>query len=263
MGDNIYLGDRDGVRTPMQWSADRNGGFSRADTQRLYLPPIMDPVYGYAGGERRGAGAQPVVAAALDAPADRRAAGAPRVRPRQRSPCLHPDNRHIAAYVARAGGRGACCASRTWRARPQAVSLDLSRYTGRTPVEMTRLERVSADRRRPLRAHAARATRFFWFVLAAPRPRRRYRRRTRRATPQLPEFVTVVLPRGRASLLDDAGAHDARARRACRRSLAANRLSPRAQAAGAARACAISCRSAPSDDAPALAILGVAAPTRR
>ena len=47
MGDNIYLGDRDGVRTPMQWSADCNGGFSRADTQRLYLPPIMDPVYGF------------------------------------------------------------------------------------------------------------------------------------------------------------------------------------------------------------------------
>ena len=47
MGDNIYLGDRDGVRTPMQWSPDRNGGFSRADPARLYLPPIMDAIYGY------------------------------------------------------------------------------------------------------------------------------------------------------------------------------------------------------------------------
>jgi maltose alpha-D-glucosyltransferase/alpha-amylase len=47
MGDNIYLGDRDGVRTPMQWSADRNGGFSRADFAQLYLPPLMDPVYGF------------------------------------------------------------------------------------------------------------------------------------------------------------------------------------------------------------------------
>jgi len=47
MGDNLYLGDRDGVRTPMQWTPDRNAGFSRADFAQLYLPPLMDPVYGY------------------------------------------------------------------------------------------------------------------------------------------------------------------------------------------------------------------------
>src|SRR3712207_74554 len=47
MGDNIYLGDRDSVRTPMQWSPDRNAGFSKADFARLYLPPLMDPVYGF------------------------------------------------------------------------------------------------------------------------------------------------------------------------------------------------------------------------
>jgi maltose alpha-D-glucosyltransferase/alpha-amylase len=47
MGDNIYLGDRDGVRTPMQWSPDRNAGFSAADFAQLYLPPLMDPVYGF------------------------------------------------------------------------------------------------------------------------------------------------------------------------------------------------------------------------
>jgi maltose alpha-D-glucosyltransferase / alpha-amylase len=47
MGDNIYLGDRDGVRTPMQWSPDRNGGFSKADFERQFLPPLMDPVYGF------------------------------------------------------------------------------------------------------------------------------------------------------------------------------------------------------------------------
>jgi maltose alpha-D-glucosyltransferase/alpha-amylase len=47
MGDNIYLGDRDGVRTPMQWSPDRNAGFSRADFAQLFLPPLMDPVYGF------------------------------------------------------------------------------------------------------------------------------------------------------------------------------------------------------------------------
>ncbi len=47
MGDNIYLGDRDGVRTPMQWTPDRNGGFSRADFAALYLPPLMDSVHGF------------------------------------------------------------------------------------------------------------------------------------------------------------------------------------------------------------------------
>src|SRR5690606_17076499 len=47
MGDNVYLGDRDSVRTPMQWNPDRNAGFSRADFAQLYLPIIMDPVYGY------------------------------------------------------------------------------------------------------------------------------------------------------------------------------------------------------------------------
>src|ERR1700677_3006675 len=47
MGDNIWLGDRDGVRTPMQWTPDRNGGVSSSDPQRLYLPPVMDPIYGF------------------------------------------------------------------------------------------------------------------------------------------------------------------------------------------------------------------------
>ena len=47
MGDNFYLGDRNGVRTPMQWSPDRNAGFSNANSQKLYLPPIADPEYNY------------------------------------------------------------------------------------------------------------------------------------------------------------------------------------------------------------------------
>ena len=58
MGDNVYLGDRNGVRTPMQWTGDRNAGFSRADPARLVAPPVMDPGLRLSGPERRGAGAR-------------------------------------------------------------------------------------------------------------------------------------------------------------------------------------------------------------
>ena len=64
MGDNVFLGDRDGVRTPMQWTGDRNGGFSRADFAQLYAPPLMDPVFGFPGGQRRGAAADADLGAA-------------------------------------------------------------------------------------------------------------------------------------------------------------------------------------------------------
>ena len=74
MGDNVFLGDRDGVRTPMQWTGDRNGGFSRADFAQLYAPPLMDPVYGYqAAVNVEGAAAHahvvPSLAQALHSPA--------------------------------------------------------------------------------------------------------------------------------------------------------------------------------------------------
>jgi len=59
MGDNIYLGDRNGVRTPMQWSPDKNAGFSQASPEQLYLPPVMDHVYGYQAVNVESASAQP------------------------------------------------------------------------------------------------------------------------------------------------------------------------------------------------------------
>ena len=71
MGDNIYLGDRNGVRTPMQWNADRNAGFSRATPARLYSPVIMDPVLGLRSRQRGGAAGRSIVAAELDAQHDR------------------------------------------------------------------------------------------------------------------------------------------------------------------------------------------------
>ena len=73
MGDNIYLGDRNGVRTPMQWTGDRNAGFSRADPARLYAPPIMDPVYGYQAINVEAQERSRVLAAQLDEAADRAA----------------------------------------------------------------------------------------------------------------------------------------------------------------------------------------------
>ena len=82
MGDNIYLGDRNGVRTPMQWTPDRNGGFSRADPARLYAADHHGPGLRLRGGQRRGAVAQPVLAAELDQAADRGAQVDAGVRPR-------------------------------------------------------------------------------------------------------------------------------------------------------------------------------------
>jgi maltose alpha-D-glucosyltransferase/alpha-amylase len=197
MGDNIYLGDRDGVRTPMQWSADRNGGFSRADTQRLYLPPIMDPVYGYAA---TNAEAQERSTSSL-LHWMRRIIGvrqAHRVFGRGSITFLHPNNRHIAAYVREYEGETVLCVANLSHS-PQAVSLDLSRFNGRTPVEMIGWSPFPpvVDDRYVITLHGYA---FFWFVLVdahdAPVP-------VEPATPQPPEFITVVLPRGRASLLNE------------------------------------------------------------
>ena len=82
MGDNVYLGDRNGVRTPMQWSSDRNAGFSRGDPARLYFPVDHGPGLRLRGDQRRSAGALAVLAAALDEAHDRAAQAAPGVRPR-------------------------------------------------------------------------------------------------------------------------------------------------------------------------------------
>ena len=135
MGDNIFLGDRNGVRTPMQWSPDRNAGFSRADPQRLYLPPIMDPIYGYEAVNVEAQSRDAVLAAQLDASAC--------------SPCARRATRSAAAgcsFLSPATARSSpTCASSatrrssaspTCRARRSRSSSTSSRFKGRVPVEM-------------------------------------------------------------------------------------------------------------------------------
>jgi maltose alpha-D-glucosyltransferase/alpha-amylase len=134
MGDNIYLGDRNGVRTPMQWTGDRNGGFSRADFARLYSPPIMDPVYGYQAIN---------VEAQLREPSSllhwmrRIIALRKRFKAFGRGTLrfLQPANRKILAYFRQYDDELILCVANLSRFI-QPVELDLSRYKGYTPVEL-------------------------------------------------------------------------------------------------------------------------------
>ncbi|UCH54335.1 MAG: maltose alpha-D-glucosyltransferase, partial [Pseudomonadota bacterium] len=139
MGDNIYLGDRNGVRTPMQWSPDRNGGFSRVDPQRLFLPPIMDPVYGY---EAVNVEAQARDPSSLLNWTRRMLAVRKTVKAfgRGRLTFLHPGNRKILAYLREYGDEAILCVANLARSA-QPVELNLSRFKGYVPVEL--LGRVS------------------------------------------------------------------------------------------------------------------------
>ncbi|MGC3964327.1 MAG: maltose alpha-D-glucosyltransferase [Rhodocyclaceae bacterium] len=134
MGDNFYLGDRDGVRTPMQWSPDRNAGFSRADPQRLYLPPIMDPVYGY---ESVNVEAQLRSASSL-LNWTRRLIAVRKAYPafgRGQLQFLRPGNRKVLAYIRRFDGEVILCVANLGRSA-QPVELDLSEFAGRVPLEL-------------------------------------------------------------------------------------------------------------------------------
>ena len=134
MGDNIYIGDRNGVRTPMQWSIDRNAGFSRTDPQRLYLPVIMDPIYGYQSVN--------VEAQSRD-PSSLLNWTRRMLSVRRQFQCfgrgslefVRPQNRKIIAYVRGCGNEMILCVANLSQTA-QAVELDLSKYKGRVPVEM-------------------------------------------------------------------------------------------------------------------------------
>ncbi|MFP5304596.1 MAG: maltose alpha-D-glucosyltransferase, partial [Gammaproteobacteria bacterium] len=134
MGDNIYLGDRNGVRTPMQWSPDRNAGFSRADPQRLFLPPIMDAVYGYEAVNVESQARDPSsllnwMRRILSVRKLHQAFGRGSLR------FLAPGNRKVLAYVREYAGEIILCDVNLSRSA-QPAELDLSAYRGRVPVEL-------------------------------------------------------------------------------------------------------------------------------
>jgi maltose alpha-D-glucosyltransferase / alpha-amylase len=134
MGDNIYLGDRNGVRTPMQWSGDRNAGFSRANPARLYSPVVMDPVWGY---EAVNVEAQQSDQSSLlnwmrNMIALRKLF---RVFGRGTLKFLDPENRKILAYLRELDGETVLCVANLSRFA-QPVRLDLADLEGMIPVEM-------------------------------------------------------------------------------------------------------------------------------
>ncbi len=139
MGDNIYLGDRNGVRTPMQWNSDRNAGFSKAVPAKLYFPVIMDPVWGYQALNVEAQQGDPssLLHWTRNMIALRKLF---KVFGRGTLEFLHPENRKILAYVrAYESEDGHCetvlCVANLSRFA-QPVALDLARFAGRQPVEM-------------------------------------------------------------------------------------------------------------------------------
>ena len=152
MGDNVYLGDRDGVRTPMHWTGDRNAGFSRADFAQLYLPPLMDPVTGYQAVN---------VEAQLRSPTSLLRWLHRFIALRKEHPVfglgtyepLAPDNPRVFAHVRRYEEDIVLCVHNLARSA-QAVTLDLSEFDGMVPEELLGGAAFPAVTRRSLPAHA-------------------------------------------------------------------------------------------------------------
>jgi maltose alpha-D-glucosyltransferase/alpha-amylase len=134
MGDNFFLGDRNGVRTPMQWSPDRNAGFSRADPQQLYLPPIMDPIYGYEAVNveaqtRDRSSLLNWMKRMLQVRKTSQAFGRGTLR------IIRPGNRKVLVYLRQYGEETVLCVVNLSRSA-QPVELDLSDQKGAVPIEL-------------------------------------------------------------------------------------------------------------------------------
>jgi maltose alpha-D-glucosyltransferase / alpha-amylase len=191
MGDNIYLGDRNGVRTPMQWTPDRNGGFSRCDPARLYLPLIMDPVYGY---EAVNVEAQSRSLASLLSWTKRLVAvrKSSKVFGRGSISFIRPVNRSVLVYVRQFEDEILLCVANLSRSA-QAAEIDLSAWRGRSPLEMLGRSTFPPIGDGPYVVTLA-PYGFFWFLLCetvAP------------VDPHsiVPEFQTLVMTSDWSSLL--------------------------------------------------------------
>jgi len=162
MGDNIYLGDRNGVRTPMQWSADRNAGFSRANPQRLFLPVIIDPQYHY---EQVNVEAQQSNQYSLLWWMKRLIAMRKRYRALGRGSMefLHSENRKILAYVRRYEDETILVVANLSRL-VQCFELDLSEFRGMVPVELSGGTKFPVIGERPYFLNLGPFA-FFWFEL--------------------------------------------------------------------------------------------------
>ena len=166
MGDNIYLGDRNGVRTPMQWSPDRNAGFSRANPARIYSPVIMDPVYGY---EAVNVEAQLSDSSSLlhwmrNMIALRKLF---KVFGRGDIEFLIPRNQKVLAYLRRYKNDRVLCVANLSRFA-QAVELDLAKLAGMKPVEMFGYTEFPAVGTQPYPL-SLNPYGFYWFELQTPR----------------------------------------------------------------------------------------------
>ncbi|MFW6076822.1 MAG: putative maltokinase, partial [Hyphomicrobiales bacterium] len=190
MGDNFYLGDRDGVRTPMQWSPDRNGGFSRADPQRLFLPPIMDPIYGYEvvnveSQETDRSSLLNWMARLLAVRKQRPAFG------RGTMSFVYPRNRKVLAYLREHEDDTILAVFNLSRAA-QAAELDLAAYKGRVPIELLGRSPFPPVGDLPYMLTLP-AYGFYWFVLAKEADMPSWHEPVPEA---LPEFATIVVRDG-------------------------------------------------------------------
>ncbi|HKP75656.1 MAG TPA: maltose alpha-D-glucosyltransferase [Longimicrobiaceae bacterium] len=166
MGDNVWLGDRDGVRTPMQWTPDRNAGFSRAEAARLYLPAISDSVYGFQAIN---------VEAQQKSPFSLLEWTRRLVRVRKQHHAfgrgsitfLEPENPHVLAYLREHEG-DAILVVNNLSGAAQAVRLDLSAFSGRVPVELLGETEFLPIDKTPY-ALTLSPYGFFWFALRTPR----------------------------------------------------------------------------------------------